>query len=166
MAMDQWWSTDATDLPLPKGFLYMVAIVDLFSKNVLSWKLSNSRDSVFYLEAMEMAPGADRKPRIFHSNQACQFTSTDVADCLHNEANRISWMHRRCHQNNNPVGRLWRTEKYEKVHLRAYSVGWETEIRLTCLRWRDCHARPHSSLEAELPIRPMLEPNPAHPDRD
>jgi len=71
-AVDQVWATDITYIPLQKGFLYLVAIVDLFSRNVLSWKLSNSLDTEFCLEALEMALGSGRKPEVFHSDQGCQ----------------------------------------------------------------------------------------------
>jgi putative transposase len=76
-AVDQVWATDTTYIPLQKGFLYLVAIVDLFSRTVLSWKLYNSLDTEFCLEALEMALGAGRMPEIFHSDQGCQFTSSD-----------------------------------------------------------------------------------------
>jgi putative transposase len=75
--VDQVWATDITYIPLQKGFLYLVAIVDLFSRNVLSWKLSNSLDTEFCLYALEMALGGGSKPEIFHSDQGCQFTSGD-----------------------------------------------------------------------------------------
>ena len=65
-AVDQVWATDITYIPLQKGLLYLVAIVDLFSRNVLSWKLSNSLDTEFCLDALEMALGGGRKPEIFH----------------------------------------------------------------------------------------------------
>jgi len=74
-AVDQVWATDITYIPLQKGFLYLVGIVDLFSRNVLSWKLSNSFDTEFCLNALEMALAGDRKPEIFHSDQGCQFNS-------------------------------------------------------------------------------------------
>jgi putative transposase len=75
-AVDQVWATDITYIPLQKGLLYLVAIVDLFSGNELSWKLSNSLDTEFCLDALEMALGDGRKPDVFHSNQGCQFTSS------------------------------------------------------------------------------------------
>jgi putative transposase len=70
-AVDQVWATDITTIPLRKGFLYLVAVVDLFSRHVLSWKLSNSLDTGFCLEALEMALVGGRKPQIFHSDQGC-----------------------------------------------------------------------------------------------
>ena len=75
--MGQIWAPHNTYIPLQKGFLYLVAIVDLFSRNVLSWKLSNSLDTQFCLAALKMALAGGRKPAIFHSEQRCQFTSSD-----------------------------------------------------------------------------------------
>jgi putative transposase len=71
-AVDQVWATDITYIPLQKGFLYLVAIMDLFSRTILSWKLSNSLDTEFCLDALEMALDGGRRPEIFHSDQGCQ----------------------------------------------------------------------------------------------
>jgi putative transposase len=89
-AVDQVWATDITYIPLRKGFFYLVAIVDLFSRNVLSWRLSNSLDTEFCLEALEMALERGRKPEVFHSDQGCQFTSSDFVARLQAEEIRIS----------------------------------------------------------------------------
>jgi putative transposase len=150
-AADQIWATDITYIPLQKGFLYLVAIVDLFSRNVLSWKLSNSLDTEFCLEALEMALSAGRKPEMFHSDQACQFTSADFVARLQAEEIKISWSGRKRCYDNILVERLWRTVKYEEVYLRAYSDGWEAEISLARFLWRYCHVRPHSSLGGRTP---------------
>ena len=137
-AVDQVWATDITYIPLQKGFLYLVAVVDLFSRNVLSWKLSNSLDTEFCLDALEMALEGGRKPEIFHSDQGCQFTSGDFVSRLHAEEIKISWSGRKRCYDNILVERLWRTVKYEEVYLRAYSDGWETEISLSRFLWRYC----------------------------
>ena len=98
--VDQVWATDITYIPLQKGFLYLVAIVDLFSINVLSWKLSNSLDTEFCLQALEMALGGGRKPEIFHSDQGCQFIAGDFVARLQAEENNVSWSGRkRCYDN-------------------------------------------------------------------
>jgi putative transposase len=89
--VDQGWATDITYIPLQKGFLYLVGIVDLFSRNVLSWKLSNSLDTEICLDSLEMALAGDRKPEIFHSDQGCQFTSDDFVGRLQAEEIKISW---------------------------------------------------------------------------
>jgi putative transposase len=99
-AVDQAWATDITYIPLQKGLLYLVAIMDLHSRHVLSWKLSNSLDTEFCLEALEMALSSGRRPQIFHSDQGCQFTSADFAARLHDEEIKISWSGRkRCYDN-------------------------------------------------------------------
>jgi putative transposase len=158
-AVDQVWATDITYIPLHKGFLYLVAIVDLFSRNVLSWKLSNSLDTEFCLDALEMALGGGHKPEIFHSDQGCQFTSGDFVARLQAEEIRISWAGRKRCYDNILVERLWRTVKYEEVYLRAYSDGWEAEISLARLLWRYCHVRPHSGMDrsCEATIYPVLD---------
>ena len=158
--VDQVWGTDITYIPLQKGFLYLVAIVDLFSRNVLSWKLSNSLDTEFCLEALEMALGSCRKPGVFHSDQGCQFTSSAFVGKLQAEKIKISWSGRKRCYDNILVERLWRTVKYEEVYLRAYSDGWEAEISLARFLWRYCHVRPHSSLGGRTPHEVHTETKP------
>jgi len=150
-AVDQVWATDITYIPLQKGFLYLVAIMDLHSRHVLSWKLSNSLDTEFCLDALEIALSCGRRPEIFHSDQGCQFTSSDFVGRLQVEEIRISWSGRKRCYDNILVERLWRTVKYEEVYLRAYSDGWEAEICLARFLWRYCHVRPHSSLGGRTP---------------
>jgi len=159
-AVDQVWATDITYIPLQKGFLYLVAIVDLFSRHVLSWKLSNSLDTKFCLEALEMALGSGRKPDVFHSDQGCQFTSSAFVGKLQAEKIKISWSGRKRCYDNILVERLWRTVKYEEVYLRAYSDGWEAEISLARFLWRYCHVRPHSSLGGRTPHEVYTETKP------
>jgi putative transposase len=150
-AVDQVWATDITYIPLRKGFLYLVAVVDLFSRHVLSWKLSNSLDTEFCLEALEMALGEGRKPEMFHSDQGCQFTSSDFVAKLQAEKIKISWSGRKRCFDNILVERLWRTLKYEEVYLWAYSDGWEAETKLARFIWRYGHVRPHSALNGKTP---------------
>ena len=95
-------------------------IVDLFSRNVLSWKLSNSLDTEFCLDALEMALAGDRKPEIFHSDQGCQFTCRDFVARLQAEEIKISWSGRKRYYDNILVERLWRTDKYEEVYLNRH----------------------------------------------
>ena len=165
-AADQIWATDITYIPLQKGFLYLVAIVDLFSRNVLSWKLSNSLDTEFCLDALEMALAGDRKPEIFHSDQGCQFTSSDFVARLQAEKIKISWSGRKRCYDNILVERLWRTLKYEEVYLHAYNDGWEAEVNLARFLWRYCHVRPHSSLGGKTPqeVYNEIEPCSSRPE--
>jgi putative transposase len=163
--VDQVWATDITYIPLQKGFLYLVAVVDLFSRNVLGWRLSNSLDTEFCLEALQIALAAGRKPKIFHSDQGSQFTSTDFVSRLQDESVRISWSGRKRCYDNILVERLWRTVKYEEVYLRAYSDGWEAETSLARFLWRYCHVRPHSSLGGRTPHKVYTETEHAPPAR-
>ena len=153
-------ATDITSIPLQKGFLDLVAAVELFSRNVLSWRLSNSLDTEFCLEALDRALAAGRKPEIFHSDQGCQFSSSDFVVRLQAEGIQISWSGRKRCYDNILVERLWRTLKYEEVYLRAYSDGWEAEISLARFFWRYCHVRPHSSLGGRTPHEVYTETKP------
>ena len=159
-AVDQVWATDITYIPMRKGFLYLVAIVDLFSRNILSWKLSNSLETEFCLDALEIALEGGRKPEIFHSDQGCQFTSSDFVARLQAEKIKISWSGRKRCYDNILVERLWRTVKYEEVYLRAYSDGWEAEISLARFLWKYCHVRPHSALGGRTPHEVYTENEP------
>jgi putative transposase len=89
-AVDQVWPTDITNITLQQGFPYLAAIVGVFSRNVLSWKLSNSLDTEFCIDALVMALAGDRKPEIFHSDQGCQFTSGDFVARLQAEKVKMS----------------------------------------------------------------------------
>lgn len=168
-AVDQVWATDITYIPLQNGFLYLVAVVALFSKNVPSWKLSNGLDTEFCLDVLEMALEGGRRPKIFHSHsdQSCQFMSSDVVAKLQREKVKISWPGRKCCYDNILVEKLWRNVKYEEHYLRSYSDGWEDEISLAHFRWRYCHVRQdHTSpWEAEHPMMSTLKSYLAPPAR-
>jgi putative transposase len=159
-AVDQVWATDITYIPLQKGFLYLVAIMDLYSRHVVRWRLSNSLDTEFCLDALEMALGSGRKPEIFHSDQGCQFTSSAFVERLHEAEIKISWSGRKRCYDNILVERLWRTLKYEEVYLHAYSDGWDAEVSLARFLWRYCHVRPHSSLGGRTPHAVYTEAEP------
>ena len=119
----RFWGTEITYIPLRKGFLYLVAIMDMFSKDVLSGKISNSWDTQFCMDALEMTLASGSRPEICHSDQSFQFTSADYMAKLQGESIRISWPGRRCCINNILFERLWRTVKYEEVYLRVYIDG-------------------------------------------
>ena len=137
-----------------------MAIVDLFSTHVLSGKLSNSLDTEFCLDALQMALESEHKPEVFHSDQGCQFTSGDFVARLQAEEIKISWSARKRCYVNILVERVWRTVKYEEVYLHAYSDGWDAEISLARFLWRYCHVRPHSSLGGRTPCEVYTEIEP------
>ena len=130
MAVDQVWATDITYIPLQKEFFYLMSIMDLFSRTVLSWKLSNSLDKEFCLDPLEMALAGDCKPEIFHSDQGCQFISGVFVATLQAEKIKISWSGRKHCYDNILLERLWRTVKCEEVYLHAYVDGWYAEISI------------------------------------
>ena len=114
-AVDQVWVTDITYIPMQKGFWNLVAIVDLFSRNIISCKISNILDTEFSLDALEMAMEGRRKPEIFYSDQGCQFTSSVFGSRLQADKIKISWSDRKLCYDNILIERLWRTVKYGKL---------------------------------------------------
>lgn len=116
---NQVWATDVTYIPMRHGFLYLVAIMDWYSRYVLAWRLANTLDTSFCLEALEAAL-AINKPEIFNSDQGSQFTSHDFTDMVKAAGARISMDGKgRCFDNIF-VERLWRSVKYEEVYLKDY----------------------------------------------
>jgi putative transposase len=118
---NQVWSTDVTYVRMRRGFLYLVAILDWFSRYVLSWELSNTLDTRFCLDALETALG-QATPEIFNTDQGAQFTSQAFTDRLGRADIRISWDGRGRALDNVFVERLWRSVKYEEVYLHDYDT--------------------------------------------
>lgn len=118
--INQVWCTDLTYIPMRKGFLYLVAIMDWHSRKVLSWRLSNSLDAAPCIEALEEALANYGTPEIFNSDQGCQFTSEDFTDVLKDNGIRISMDGKGRWMDNVFIERLWRSLKYEEVYLKAY----------------------------------------------
>jgi len=121
---NQVWSADITYVPLQRGFLYLVAVLDWYSRYVLAWRLSNSLDEEFCLEALDEALGRGR-PEIFNTDQGVQFTGRRFVGCLESAGVAVSWDGRGRALDNVFVERLWRTVKYEEVYLKAYADGAE-----------------------------------------
>lgn len=114
------WSTDITYIPLARGFMYLVAIIDWYSRYVLAWKLSNTLDKAFCIEALHQALQF-AKPTIFNTDQGSQFTSPAYTAILEEAEIKISMDGRGRALDNIFVERLWRTVKYEEVYLKAYN---------------------------------------------
>jgi putative transposase len=120
---NQVWSTDITYLPVLKGHFYLVVIMDWFSRKVLSWRISNTLDVEFCLEALQAALAGYGMPSIFNSDQGCQFTSGAFTDCLKQQAVQISMDGRGWCHDNIFIERLWRSIKYELIYLKAFEDG-------------------------------------------
>lgn len=126
---NQVWAADITYIPMAKGFLYLVAIIDWYSRYVLSWRLSNTLDTDFCREALEEALRKG-KPEIFNTDQGSQFTSEEFTGILKKHNIQISMDGKGSYNDNLFIERLWRTVKYEEVYLKAYQDGREARISL------------------------------------
>jgi putative transposase len=126
---DQVWSSDITYIPLRHGFLYLVAIMDWYSRYVLSWRLSNTLTGDFCLEALDEALARGR-PEIFNSDQGSQFTALAFTSRLEAAGVAISMDGRGRAIDNVFIERLWRSVKYEEVYLQDYADGWQAETSL------------------------------------
>ena len=127
---NQVWAADITYIPMPHGFLYLVVVMDWYSRKVLSWRLSNTMDAGFCIEAVEEAMAVYGKPEIFNTDQGSQFTSTEFIETLKIADVRISMDGKGCWIDNVFIERLWRSLKYEEVYLNAYDSVREAEYRL------------------------------------
>jgi putative transposase len=154
---NQVWAMDITYIPMARGFVYLAAVVDWFSRRVLAWRLSITLEVEFCLDAVEEALARYGRPEIFNTDQGSQFTSGVFTALLLQNAIAISMDGRGAWRDNVFVERLWRTVKYEEVYLRAYdSVG---EARASLGRYLDFYnrKRPHSSLDARTPDRAYFD---------
>jgi putative transposase len=155
---NQVWCADITYIPMRRGFLYLVAIMDWYSSKVLAWRLSNSVDAAFCVEALKEALAKHGKPEVFNTEQGSQLTSADWIDVLNDAKIKISmdgegaWptSHRLqandCRaRDNRMIEMLWRSLKYECVYLNAFETG--SEMRAAIGKWLTYYnsARPHST---------------------
>ena len=148
---NQVWCSDITYIPMSKGFLYCVAIMDWHSRKVLSYRLSNSLDADFCVYALEEALSKYGPPDIFNTDQGCQFTSYSFTRVLQDHHIRISMDGRGRWLDNVFIERLWRSLKYEEVYLHAYETCMEAREGIS--KWISFYnqTRPHSSLDGKTP---------------
>ena len=147
---DQVWCSDITSIPLRHGFLYLTAVMDWFSRYVLNWRLSNTLEGTFCLEALEEALSISR-PEIFNTDQGSQFTSVKFTHQLESCGIAISMDGRGRALDNVFIERLWRSVKYEEVYLREYPDGWVAEESLARYFEFYCERRIHQSLGDQTP---------------
>lgn len=148
---NQVWATDITYVPMARGFVYLVAIVDWFTRRVLAWRVSISLDTEFCIEALEEALARYGRPAIFNSDQGSQFTSIAFTAVLHREKIAISMDGKGCWRDNVFVERLWRSVKYEEVYLRAYASVPEARAGIGRYLGFYNAVRPHSALGGRTP---------------
>jgi putative transposase len=147
---NQVWSADITYVPLARGFLYLVAVLDWHSRYVLAWQLSNSLDEEFCVAALEEALRRGR-PEIINTDQGVQFTSRRFVGRVEAAGVAVSWDGRGRALDNVFVERLWRTVKYEEIYLKAYADGAEGRESLARYFGFYNRARPHQSLGYRTP---------------
>ena len=148
---NQVWAMDITYIPMARGFNYLAAVLDWFTRRVLSWRVSITLEADFCIEAVEEALTRYAKPKIFNTDQGSQFTSSDFIKVLAAREIRISMDGKGAWRDNVFVERLWRTIKYEEVYLRAYASV--SEARASIGRYLGFYnsRRPHSSLDGKTP---------------
>jgi putative transposase len=147
---NQVWAADITYIPMARGFLYLVAIIDWYSRYVLSWRLSNTLDAGFCVDALQEALKKG-KPEIFNTDQGAQFTSEAFTGILRQHGVRISMDGKGSYNDNLFIERLWRSVKYEEVYLKAYQDGKDVKAGIgNYFRFYNTE-RPHQALGYRTP---------------
>jgi putative transposase len=148
---NQVWAMDITYIPMARGFIYLAAVVDWFTRRVLAWRVSITLEADFCVEAVEEALARHGAPEIFNTDQGSQFTSIEFIKVLADREVKISMDGKGAWRDNVFVERLWRTIKYEEVYLRAYANV--AEARASIGRYIGFYnsRRPHSSLDGKTP---------------
>ena len=149
---NQVWAADITYIPIGRGYLYLVAILDWASRAVLAWRLSNTMDTAFCVDALDEALARWGKPEIFNTDQGAQFTSAAFTGRLASAGIRISMDGRGRWTDNVFIERLWRSLKYEDVYLKGYADG--REARAGIAGWIGFYngRRPHQALAGRTPM--------------
>ena len=148
---NQVWCADITYIPMAKGFVYLVAVMDWFSRRVLAWRVSITMETDFCVEALQEAMDRHGQPEIFNTDQGVQFTSAAFLDELETRGVRISMDGKGRFLDNIFIERLWRSLKYEEVFIKAY--GSVAEARLGIGGWLTFYndERPHQALDYRTP---------------
>ena len=144
------WAADITYLPMARGFLYLVAIMDWHSRYVVSWRLSNTLEADFCIEVLQEALGQGQ-PEVFNTDQGSQFTSGGFIHVLQEHGVKISMDGKGRYRDNIFVERLWRTVKYEDVYLKAYTSASEARRELGAYFRFYNNQRPHQALDYRTP---------------
>jgi putative transposase len=156
---NQVWATDITYLPMAKGFVYLVAILDLYSRKVLAWRTSNTLATDFCIEALQEALTRFGGPEIFNTDQGSQFTAEAFTDVLKAHAISISMDGKGRWVDNVFVERLWRSVKYEEIYLHAHETPKQVNQALTRYFGFYNARRPHQALDQRTPDAVYLQPS-------
>lgn len=148
---NQVWSTDITYIRLRHGFVYLVAVIDWYSRKILSWEISTSLDRFFCMSALERAKHLYGKPEIFNSDQGSQFTSPDFTNILKSDGIKISMNGKGRAIDNIYIERFWRTIKYGEVYLKDYEDVANAINGIGSYIKKYNERRPHSSIEGKTP---------------
>ena len=148
---NQVWATDITYIPMARGFVDLVAVIDVYSRRILAWRLSNSLTADFCVEALEEAIARYGIPEICNSDQGTQFTAADFVQVLQHHRIRISMDGRGAWRDNVFVERLWKSIKYEEVYLHAYESVSEAKAGIGRYVSFYNTRRPHRSLDRQTP---------------
>jgi putative transposase len=148
---NQVWAADITYIPMARGFGYLVAIIDWFSRRVLAWRLSNSLDTGFCIEALEEALENFGPPEVFNTDQGCQFTSDDFTKPLLDRGVKVSMDGKGRCIDNIFVERLWRSLKYEEIYLNAYDDLAQAREAIKRYMSFFNYRRPHQALGYQTP---------------
>ena len=148
---NQVWAMDITYIPMAKGFVYLAAVMDWYSRRVLSWRISITLDAAFCIDAVNEAIAQYGTPDIFNTDQGCQFTSQGFTDLLKDNGIRISMDGKGRWRDNVFIERLWKSVKYEDVYLKAYETV--SAVKAGLGRYFDFYnrRRPHASLDRNTP---------------
>ena len=155
---NQVWALDITYLPMKRGFVYLVAVLDWASRKVLAWQLSNTLTTDFCVEALEMAMDRYGVPEIVNTDQGSQFTSEEFVSTVLESGAKLSMDGKGAWKDNIFIERFWRTIKYEEVYLRAYESFGDARRYITTYLAFYNGRRPHSSLGDRTPEAVYIEP--------
>ena len=145
------WAIDITYIPMARGFVYLAAVMDWFARRILAWRLSNTMEASFCIEAVEEALAKYGCPQIFNTDQGSQFTSAEFTGLLISNGIEISMDGKGAWRDNVLVERFWRTIKYEEVYLHAYDSVAEARQSIGCYLEFYNGRRPHSALDQRTP---------------
>jgi putative transposase len=157
---DHVWATDITYIPMARGFVYLAAVMDWFSRRILGWRLSNTMEASFCVDAVEEALAKHGCPQIFNTDQGSQFTSAEFTGVLINNGISISMDGKGAWRDNVFVERFWRTIKYEEVYLHAYEGVSEAQQSIGRYIAFYNARRPHIALDGHTPDQAYFDPLP------